>query len=251
MDIDNINILLIDDDQKIINSLKRILNKNEYTIYATTEAEKALKIMSKYKIDIIICDYNMPYLTGIEVLKQSKKILPNAIRMLITGESDIDVTISAINDVGIFYYISKPWVNKDVIDAVERAIKQKSNFEIDTYTAIQETISPLVFSVTKDEDIILIKSTEINYLYAEKGEVFVMTDKEKYNSSDILNKWENKLDKTHFFRCHRGYIVNIEKIERISPWLNGAYNIKLKNLNNESIPVSRGNMKKLRKIIEI
>lgn len=284
---DTINILIVDDDQKVINALKRILNKNEYILYSTTESEKAIVIMNRYKLDIIICDYNMPVLSGIEVLKQSKNIFPYAIRILITGQCDINIPISAINEVGIYYYISKPWVNEEVLTVIEKATYEKLEHEkkVELYeilnnsrdylfqtasmlkkaTELDQPALPIkprnnnfkqeiktfsIFPILEDEDIVLIKSSEIYYLYASEGNVIIVTEKEKYKSTDSLNTWEKKLDETNFFRCHRGYIVNIDKIDKISPWFNGAYNLKLKKLA-DTIPVSRIYMKKLRDIFKI
>lgn len=249
---DQINILLIDDEQNIINSLKRILNKNEYIIYSANNSENAIEIINNYKLDIIICDYNMPNLTGIEILKHAKKILPNAIRMLITGYADLNVTISAINEVGIYYYITKPWKNDEVIDIVEKAIEEKINsidlLQINKNLRSHKTRSLSSFPVTDDEDIILVKNKDICFLYALDGNVSIVTDGKKFKSTDSLNAWENKLG-DNFIRCHRSYIVNMDKIEKISPWFNGAYNIKLQKLN-ETVPVSRGYMKKIREILE-
>ncbi|KAB3525943.1 LytTR family transcriptional regulator [Alkaliphilus serpentinus] len=104
------------------------------------------------------------------------------------------------------------------------------------------------YPVRDDENIILIDPSEIIYLMAMEGDVFVITEMGKYKSTDSLNSWENNLDKDHFFRCHRGYIVNIERVEKIVPWFNSAYNLKLKE-GKESIPVSRGAMKRLKKLL--
>lgn len=274
---DNINILLIDDDQKIINALKRILNKNEYILFSAAESEQALSIINNYKIDIIICDYSMPTMSGIEILKYSKTVLPDAIRILITGYSDLNVTISFINEIGIYYYIKKPWVNQEVISAVEKAaqliIMQDNKYKLfeinnnskktstneddflaetkaNTEASYKKQGTNKRFTVYEDEDIILINSSEIYYLTALNGNVFVITEKGKYISPDSLNSWEKKLDESKFFRSHRGYIVNIDKIDKISPWFNGSFNLKFRKIN-ESVPVSRNNMKKLKFLLEI
>ncbi|MGD9567269.1 MAG: LytR/AlgR family response regulator transcription factor [Sedimentibacter sp.] len=279
---DNTNILIIDDDQNIINALKRILNKNEYIIYSANKSERAIDIIKNHDIDILLCDYNMPDMSGIEILKYAKDILPNAIRILITGNFDLNITISAINEVGIYYYISKPWKNEEVISIIEKAVNEKriqekkaelyeilndsKDYLVQTASMLNSVSSmenniPIKFKnsniqnnkkihVYEDENIVLINLSEIYYISATEGSVVIVTEKGKYKSPETLNSWGKKLGENYFFRTHRGYIVNIDKIDKISPWFNGAYNIKFKKLN-ETIPVSRGYMKKFREILEL
>lgn len=255
-------ILIVDDDPKVIKALIRIFDKSKYEILFTTKPEDALDMLSN-EIDIIICDHNMPNITGIEVLKYAKEISPNTIRILITGYSDIEIAISAINQGSIYYFFSKPWKNVEIISVVKKAIRDK--YEKDAKNSVYEVLNENkkhLLEITKglkskkvenikklpvreDEEIILINPIEISYLMAMGGNVVVTTDTGKYKSSESLNWWEKNLVGNIFFRCHRSYIVNLDKTEKIIPWFNGAYNIKLKNLN-ENIPVSRAAMKELK-----
>lgn len=123
------SILLVDDDPKVINSLKRILNKREYRLLSATTSKDAIHILQNNKIDLLICDQKMPGILGIEILKYSKTIQPDMIRILITGYSDIDVITQAINEGSIFYYFAKPWNNKEVISVVEKALEYKREQE--------------------------------------------------------------------------------------------------------------------------
>lgn len=261
----NAKILIVDDELKVINALRRIFDKEKYEVLFTTNPKDALDILSN-DIDIIICDHNMPNMSGIEVLRYSKKISPNTIRILITGYSDASIAISAINEGSIYYFFSKPWENEEIIAVVEKAIIYKYEQEKKTslYEVLNDSNEHLIevarrlkstqkssirkFSVREDESIVLINPIEILYLMAINGKVFIITEMGKYKSSDSLNWWENNLEKDNFFRCHRGYIVNIDRIEKIIPWFNGAYNIKLKNIE-ENIPVSRGAIKRLKGLL--
>jgi two-component system, LytTR family, response regulator len=258
-------ILIVDDDLSVINALRRIFDKSKYEVLFTTKPEDAIDILSN-EIDIIICDHNMPNISGIEVLKYAKKISPNTIRILITGYSDIEIAISAINQGSIYYFFSKPWKNEEIISVVKKAIRYKyEKQEKDSvYEVLNENKRHLLeitkdlkstqlknikkLPVREDEEIILINPTEISYLMAMDGNVVVNTDAGKYKSSESLSWWEGNLIENIFFRCHRSYIVNLDKIEKIIPWFNGAYNIKLKN-SNENIPVSRAAMKELKLLL--
>ena len=96
----------------------------------------------------------------------------------------------------------------------------------------------------------MIDIPDIIYLSAESGHVSVVTGKGRYISHDPLNTWEKNLERYNFFRCHRSYVINVDHITRISPWINGAYIITLRDLD-ESIPVSRNRMKYLKRIISL
>jgi len=272
-------ILLVDDEIKIINALKRVLNKKEYEILSANTSMDAISILDNNKIDIIICDYSMPDIMGIDVLKYCKKEQPESIRILITGSCDINVAISAINEGNIFHYFSKPWKNEEILSVVKKSVEYKFeqeeklllyNFmeysrkhtinELDKISSGTSKDMELMnenklekilkkISVWEDEDIILLDMIDIVYLSVDNGDVFIFTHNKKYKTKDPLNVWENKLNNNNFFRCHRSYIVNIDKIEKISPWFSGTYNLNLKKMQ-ETIPVSRNYFKKLKSILD-
>lgn len=260
-------ILIVDDEIKVINALKRIFDVKKYEVLFTTKPEEAMDIFHS-DLDIIICDHNMPNMSGIEVLRYAKQTIPNTIRILITGYSDLDIAVSAINEGSIYYFFSKPWKNQEIISVVEKALNHK--YELDKKTALYDVLNDnkkdfLVTNrgfkhnntkgtkklpVRENENIILIDPKEILYLYALDGNVFVTTETNKYKSLESLKWWEDNLTEGMFFRSHRSYIVNIEKIEKITPWFNGAFNINFKNLE-QNIPVSRRAMKELKILLGI
>lgn len=275
-------LLIIDDEIKVINSLNRIFDKELYEVITASNPEDAITIIEKQELDIIICDYHMPHMSGIDVLKYSKRANPSTVRILITGNCDLDIAISAINEGSIYYYISKPWKNEDVLEVVKKALDYKleqdknvllyemldfsqKNFEEMNHRLnsvekkveypYKQKIDTLKnkrhkkFPVREDENIILVDPKEILYITAENSAINVVTKIGTYKSNDSLNKWEENLDSS-FFRCHRSYIVNIDKIAKIIPWFNSAYNIELKGVDN-TIPVSRSAMKSLKEELGI
>lgn len=91
------SILIVDDEIQIIKSLKHILN-NEYFLYCTAEPEKAVEILRQNEIDVVVCDQKMPNISGLDLLRFSKKVSPNTVRILMTGYSDINIAVSSINE---------------------------------------------------------------------------------------------------------------------------------------------------------
>ncbi|MHB1392304.1 MAG: HD domain-containing phosphohydrolase [Clostridia bacterium] len=127
------NILIVDDEAQVIKSLKRMLSSESYCILSTTLPEKAAEILQQNKIDVMVSDQRMPNISGLELLKYSRKISPGTVRILMTAYTDIDIVISSINDGNIFYYISKPWDNENFKAVIKRAAEytceQKKNEE--------------------------------------------------------------------------------------------------------------------------
>ncbi len=115
------NILLVDDEQDVIDALKREIKKlsPHDTIKTTTQPSTVLKLLEKESFDIIIIDYKMKEMTGIDVLEGIKGIYPNLKRILITGYGDTDIMKEAINRGNVNYFINKPWNKEDIQKAIE------------------------------------------------------------------------------------------------------------------------------------
>lgn len=129
MDEKKYNILIVDDEIMVIRSIIRVLENEQYNFYYTVDSTKMAEIVENTSIDVIISDQRMPEMTGIELLKQAKEICPSAVRILMSGYSDIDIVIAAINEGKIYQYITKPWDNDKMIETVKGAIKLKTEEE--------------------------------------------------------------------------------------------------------------------------
>ncbi len=118
-------ILIVDDEINILRAIKRLLIEYNFEIFTTTSSEEALEIIRTHSIDLIISDQRMPEISGIELLLEVKVISPATIRILMSGYTDLDVFIAAINNGSIFYFITKPWVNEEMIEVIIKALNTK------------------------------------------------------------------------------------------------------------------------------
>ncbi len=120
-------ILYLDDEQENLNSFKAAFRR-DFKIYTAINAEEAEKILDKEErtISIILSDQRMPKVTGIEFFEKIKEKYPEMIRVLVTGYSDINVVIDAINKSQVYKYIQKPWD----VDYMRKLIEQA--FEVFT-----------------------------------------------------------------------------------------------------------------------
>jgi DNA-binding NtrC family response regulator len=108
-------VLLVDDEEMVVTSIKSFLTlETDYEVVSFTSPKEALEYVKDNKVDLVISDYLMPDIDGIQFLAEVKKIQPEATRVLLTGYADKENAIKAINDVGLYQYIEKPWENEDL-----------------------------------------------------------------------------------------------------------------------------------------
>ena len=151
-------LLFVDDEPDIVDSLHRSFRKG-YNILTATSGQEAIECIKSHPVDLIISDQRMPGVTGDEVLKAAKELQPGAIRILLTGYSDLESLVKCINEAGIYKYLTKPWEPEDLKLTVTRALehldldrrlKQASEHLKDAY---QDAVTMLSFACEgKDED---------------------------------------------------------------------------------------------------
>lgn len=115
-------LLCVDDEPDIVDNLFRTFRKG-YTVLTATSGEEALELLKAQPVDLIISDQRMPGLTGDEVLKAARTLQPEAIRILLTGYSDLESLVKCVNEAGIYKYITKPWEPEHLKLTVTRAIE--------------------------------------------------------------------------------------------------------------------------------
>ncbi|MBT4763082.1 MAG: hybrid sensor histidine kinase/response regulator [Bdellovibrionaceae bacterium] len=116
-------LLCVDDEKDILSALERVFRK-KYNVITANSAKEGLELLRNNEVSIIISDQKMPQMTGVEFLKASIKVNPKPIRILLTGYTDIDSVIKAINTGEIYRYITKPWDPVDFINTVGNAIEK-------------------------------------------------------------------------------------------------------------------------------
>jgi len=120
-----VTVLLVDDEENILHAIRRLLFDEDINLETAGSGEKGLeKLPSLENVALIISDQRMPGMNGAEFLGRSRELAPNALRILLTGYSDINATIDAINRGGAYRYISKPWNDEELIQIIRDAIRQ-------------------------------------------------------------------------------------------------------------------------------
>ena len=154
-------ILIVDDEPSVLNSLKRTLRK-EHDVILCQDGFSAMLVLKEQEIAAIIADQRMPKMNGVTLLEKAMEIQPDATRILITGYSDIQTVIDAINEGHVYCYIHKPWEPEDVNLIVRQAIER--------YNLIQTNRS-LVAELEEanrclsDENLLLTQDAEKRYSF--------------------------------------------------------------------------------------
>ena len=121
------SILIVDDEEMVLSSLRGLfMLQTNYQVLEAGDPRKALEDLSRTRVDLVISDFLMPQMNGIEFLKEVKKVQPETLRVLLTGYADKENAIKAINDVGLYHYLEKPWDNEALLSIVRNGLKEKS-----------------------------------------------------------------------------------------------------------------------------
>ncbi|MGB0370642.1 MAG: HD domain-containing phosphohydrolase [Opitutales bacterium] len=119
-----IRILIVDDEEKLLRALKRTLNKLWDITIESDPVLAAEKLKHDHGFSVIMTDYRMPGMNGVELLRSARKSCPDTTRVMLTGYADLEATLSAINDGSVFRIITKPCDRDTVVDCLQAAVDQ-------------------------------------------------------------------------------------------------------------------------------
>ena len=115
-------VVIVDDEEMVLTSLNAYLTlETDYHVESFTDPEEAVRYLNGQAVDVVVSDYLMPKMNGIQLLTKSKEAQPEASRILLTGHADKQSAIDAINRVGLFQYIEKPWDNASLLLVIRNA----------------------------------------------------------------------------------------------------------------------------------
>jgi DNA-binding NtrC family response regulator len=123
------NVLIVDDEKEILIALHTTLKRARQfssEISVASNGAEAISELEKKQFDIVLSDYMMPGMNGLELLTKVKEKCPDAVRVLVTASSDLNVTKDAINRVAVDHFIEKPWDNRELTSMVYQALRRKN-----------------------------------------------------------------------------------------------------------------------------
>ncbi len=115
-------VLFVDDEERILSALKTIF-RSKYHVLTAANGREALDFIGKFKIPVIVSDQRMPGMLGVELLRRSRELSPDSVRVLLTGYSDLASIVGSINEGEVYRFISKPWDNQELQQVIAEAVE--------------------------------------------------------------------------------------------------------------------------------
>ncbi|MHC8290905.1 HD domain-containing phosphohydrolase [Pseudomonas sp. XS1P51] len=185
---DKPKVLLVDDEESILSSLRRLLRGQPYDVLLATSGAQALEIMAQQPIDLVMSDARMPNMDGATLLAQVHTLYPTTTRILLTGYADLPTIIKAINDGQIHRYISKPWNDEEMLLTLRQALahqhseRERQRLELLTRqqndqlkslnTTLEKHVAARTAELQQTADMLDLAYEELKHSYVTGTEVF-------------------------------------------------------------------------------
>lgn len=207
-----------------------------------------LRFLQHNKVDAIFLDINIPSLDGVLLAQSISQFAHKPFIVFITAWKEHAVEAFELE---AFDYILKSYQESRIISMLQK-LESAWQQQAGGSTAIPGTTAREndTINLIKDERIIVTSINDIYYAEAHEKMTFVYTKRESYVMPMNITEFCSKLPATHFFRCHRSYCVNLDKIREIEPWFNNTYILRLRDLDFQ-VPVSRSKVKEFRQLMHL
>lgn len=241
-------VIIVDDEFPARQELRYFIEKNT-SMEILGEFDNGLDVLGfiqENNLDAIFLDINIPRLDGMLLAKTINKFKKRPKIVFITAYADY--AIEAFN-LKIFDYILKPYSDERIISMLNK-LENDLDKESVKGDAIEKPKVTNKLSLWKDEKIHMVDVSEIYYCEARERYTYIYSKDDVYRIRESISEVEKMINKDNFFRSHRSYLVNLEKIEEIIPWFNNTYILKL-NKGKYEITVSRSKIKLFRQLMNI
>ncbi|HBX55887.1 HD domain-containing phosphohydrolase [Pseudomonas sp. UBA2684] len=181
-------LLLVDDEENILKSLRRLLRHEPYDILTAGDAAQAMQLLDQQPIDLIVSDARMPGMDGASLLAEVQQRWPDCLRILLTGHADIGTMVKAINEGHIYRYISKPWDDDELRLTIRQALafqhseRERKRLEQLTYeqnqrllelnTNLEQRVRDRTAELQQTADMLDLAYAELKRSYVTATEVF-------------------------------------------------------------------------------
>ncbi|HUS19965.1 MAG TPA: LytTR family DNA-binding domain-containing protein [Terriglobales bacterium] len=250
--------LIVDDEQLARDELTFLLRNIEdlEVVAQGKNGLEAINLIKEHSPDLVFLDVQMPGLDGFGVIKKlldRKVVMPQFI--FATAFDQYAVKAFEVNAVD---YLLKPFDKKRVLQAVEKVRLRKSGQgtpgeRIETLVRLLEAQKPgqkpSKVMIRSAGRLMLVDQKDICYASIEDGVISVSTvHMEGQSNCRTLEELLEGLDPNQFWRAHRGFVVNINRIKEVVPWFKSSYQLRMDDKKQTEVPVSRAQTKRLREL---
>ncbi|WP_203249081.1 LytR/AlgR family response regulator transcription factor [Sporosarcina beigongshangi] len=239
-----IRTLIVDDERYAREELTYLLGKfpGIQVVGEAESGEAAILKALQLQPDVVFLDVEMPKMNGMEVAKTLVELKKVPLIIFATAYPQFAAEAFRINAVD---YLLKPYDEEQLKQTIERIDKM-----LHPVLPADKTEKPGKLAVETGGEIDYILPQDILYIFRDDKVTKIITQTEDYDVRTTLKELESRLEPFSFFRIHKGYLVNLKYVSRLTPWFNGAYQLELEGLD-EKLSVSRNYVKDLRQRLEL
>jgi len=248
-----IRVIIVDDEVHARDELQYLLEQDSdvCVINKFCSYQEALEAVKNGKPHLIFMDIEMPGISGIKAAEEIMDMDRPPLVVFATAHEEFALRAFELDAVD---YLLKPFSAKRVaksINRVRRLMEQSSVVELKKNKTFDKSADHMYnktkLAIEHNAKATIVDTSDIIVACYCEGQLKIYTQEQKYQCNMSLQDLQARLDDQCFFRSHRAYIVNIEKVREIIPWFNGTYNLTMEGLSIE-VPVSRQQAPKLKKI---
>lgn len=142
-------VMVVDDEEMVCTALRTFLElETPYSVVEHTSPLEALEALESGRVEVVVADFMMPEMDGIQFLKKVRERYPLTTRILLTGYADVENAIRAINEAGLYYYLEKPWDNEHLKLVVRNGMERTALVnELDARISALEKADKELFEV--------------------------------------------------------------------------------------------------------
>lgn len=207
-------ILIVDDEENIRKALERLLENEGYRIFLADSGLKGLETIRREEIHLVISDHRMSGMDGIKFLNEVKKIVPETIRIMLTGYADVEIAIKAINQGEVYRFITKPWNNIELLHTIKQGIEYYNlHKELDRLNKlILSQNTELKEWNSKLEQKVAVQTNLIRDLFLDaiKSLAFALEAKDKYTEGHSRRVTEYAVHICQKMSLAKGFIENVK-----------------------------------------
>ncbi len=258
-----LSTLIVDDEQLARDELAYLLKSVEdvEVIAQGKNGVEAVNLIKEHTPDLVFLDVQMPGLDGFGVIKRliDKKV---ALPQIVFATAFDQYAVKAF-EVNAVDYLLKPFDKKRVALAVQKARKNlQSDPPLNLSSTLDSLVKMLEAQIPQNQvskimlrsagRMILVDQKDICFAAIEDGVITVVTaNVEGHSNCRTLEELLESLDGNLFWRAHRSYLVNVNRIREVVPWFKSSYQVKMDDKKQTEIPVSRAQTKRLRELFKL
>ena len=175
---EEIKILCVDDEPNVLNALKRLFLDENYTILTAPSGQEGISILEQEHVQIVISDYRMPNMNGVEFLRKVYERWPDTVRIVLSGYADASAIVAAINEGRIYKFVPKPWNDDDLLVTIRNSVERHT-----LYTLNRQMSAELMI---KNHELLKVNA-QLSDLLEEKSRNLDFTSKSLTMHQSLLN----------------------------------------------------------------